>query len=134
MTFNKIFSYILFFGLVFNITNFILNKNHFWDQLPEVVHVKIAGQVIKVELAITPEARARGLSGRQGLTQDEGMLFVFDTPGKYPFWMKDMNFAIDMIWISEDSKVVYIKKDARIQCSSRIGRIGKVFESRLGNV
>ena len=41
------------------------------------------------------------------------MLFVFDKPGQYPFWMKDMNFAIDIIWIGEDLRVVYIKKDAR---------------------
>ncbi len=41
------------------------------------------------------------------------MLFVFDKPDIYSFWMKDMLFPIDMIWISEDGKVVYIERDAR---------------------
>jgi uncharacterized membrane protein (UPF0127 family) len=41
------------------------------------------------------------------------MLFVFENPDDYFFWMKDMNFSIDMIWIGEDRKIVYIKKDAK---------------------
>ena len=76
------------------------------------IYVKIAGQVLKVELATTSEEQARGLSARQGLAEDEGMLFVFDRPSKYHFWMKDMNFAIDIIWLSEDMHMIYIKKNA----------------------
>ncbi len=75
--------------------------------------VTIAGQDIKVDTVTTPESRAQGLSGRGVLAEDEGMLFVFEKPGQYNFWMKDMNFAIDMIWIGEDMRVIYIKKDAR---------------------
>jgi uncharacterized membrane protein (UPF0127 family) len=41
------------------------------------------------------------------------MLFVFDRPDTYSFWMKDMNFPIDIIWLSSDMKVVYTKKNAR---------------------
>lgn len=80
-------------------------------------YVKIAGQKIKVDLALTPAQQNQGLSGRSALLENEGMLFVFDTPGKYSFWMKDMNFPIDMIWIqgenTADLKIVYIKKNAR---------------------
>lgn len=75
--------------------------------------VVIAGQTLRAELALTPESQAQGLSDRNSLAEDAGMLFVFDRPGKYPFWMKDMNFAIDIIWIGEDLRIVYIKKDAR---------------------
>ncbi|MEI7709146.1 MAG: DUF192 domain-containing protein [bacterium] len=78
----------------------------------DIKYVNIAGQNIKVDLALTPAEQEQGLSGRKGLKENEGMLFVFQKVGNYPFWMKDMNFAIDMIWISEDMKVVYIKKDA----------------------
>ena len=81
-------------------------------QPTEIKYVKIAGQIIKVDLASTPEAQMRGLSGRGELKENEGMLFIFDSPGRRPFWMKDMNFAIDIIWLAEDLKVVYIKKDA----------------------
>jgi len=78
-----------------------------------IKYVKIAGQNIKVDLALTPAQQSQGLSGRTGLGTDEGMLFIFDKPGIYPFWMKDMNFPIDIIWMDENLQVVYIKKDAR---------------------
>ncbi len=75
-------------------------------------YVEISGQKIKVEVVNTPESRAQGLSGRESLAENEGMLFVFDSPSDYSFWMKDMNFSIDMIWIDEDMKITYIKKNA----------------------
>jgi uncharacterized protein len=79
----------------------------------ECVHfVKIAGQNVKVELALTPKEQEKGLSGRENLADDAGMLFVFKNPGKYSFWMKDMNFPIDIIWLNENFKVIYIKKNA----------------------
>ena len=89
-----------------------------WFDKPQVVEisspsVKIAGQDIKVDIADTPEKQTQGLSGRPSLREDEGMLFIFKNPGLYSFWMKDMNFAIDMIWIGEDMRAVHIKKDAR---------------------
>lgn len=92
----------LFFGL---------NKNN--QVTDSGKYIKIAGQDIKVELAVTTEEQNQGLSGRAELGEEEGMLFVFNKPGKYPFWMKDMNFPIDIIWLDSDLRVVYIKKDAR---------------------
>lgn len=77
-----------------------------------IKYVKIAGQNIKVILAETTLEQNRGLSGREKLNENEGMLFVFNHEGNYPFWMKDMNFPIDIIWLDENLKVVYIKKNA----------------------
>ena len=96
---------VLFFGLIF-----IYGKPH---SPSDIKYVKIAGQSVKVDLALTPLEQEQGLSGRTELGPNEGMLFVFDTPGKYSFWMKDMLFPIDMIWLAPDSRVVYVKKDAR---------------------
>jgi uncharacterized membrane protein (UPF0127 family) len=39
--------------------------------------------VLDVELAITPEARTQGLSGRAELAENQSLLFVFDSPGVY---------------------------------------------------
>jgi uncharacterized membrane protein (UPF0127 family) len=78
-----------------------------------ITYVKIAGQSVKVDVVATFAEREKGLSGRAGLRDTEGMFFIFDTPGDYPFWMKDMNFPIDIIWISENKEIVYIKKYAR---------------------
>lgn len=64
---------------------------------------------VYAEVVDTPQSRAQGLSGRASLAQDEAMLFVFDHPGKYGFWMKDMLFPIDIVWISEDGIVVHVE-------------------------
>jgi uncharacterized protein len=66
---------------------------------------------IQAEVADTPASREQGLSGRSELQENDGMLFVFDMPGKYGFWMKDMNFPIDMVWISQDGYVVHIERE-----------------------
>lgn len=80
---------------------------------PNVKKLKIGTAEINVDLALTPEEQTQGLSGRRNLNEDEGMLFVFSNAGKYDFWMKDMNFPIDMIWIDSNHKIIYIKKDAQ---------------------
>ena len=67
---------------------------------------------MKVDLALTEAEQQQGLSGRSSLTPNTGMLFVFDQPSRQLFWMPDMNFSIDMIWITPDMKVDYIEKDA----------------------
>ncbi|KKW19850.1 MAG: hypothetical protein UY63_C0005G0033 [Parcubacteria group bacterium GW2011_GWA2_51_10] len=70
--------------------------------------VRIAGKEIRVTIVDTPDERSRGLSGRKELAPDEGMLFVFETDGVYGFWMKDMLFPIDIVWLSGGWKVVDI--------------------------
>ena len=72
--------------------------------------IRIGDKNISVEIADTDEERTLGLSGRESLESDYGLLFVFDTPGKYGFWMHDMNFSIDIIWIDENWKVVGIER------------------------
>lgn len=47
-----------------------------------------------------------GLSGRDKLDENAGLLFVHDGPGIYGIWMKDMRFPIDVIWLDEDYRVV----------------------------
>lgn len=68
---------------------------------------------IKVEIADTKEERAKGLGGRESLTEDEGMLFIFSSEDKYPFWMKGVKFSLDFVWIKGD-KVVDIIQNAQV--------------------
>jgi len=70
--------------------------------------VEFDGVLVVVEVADTPALRTRGLSGREGLDESGGMLFIFDTPGEYGFHMKDMKFPIDIIWIGQNMRVVDI--------------------------
>ena len=60
---------------------------------------------LKVEVADTEATREQGLSGHAPLSKDSGMLFVFPNAGVYGFWMKDMGFPLDMVWIGADLKV-----------------------------
>ncbi len=71
----------------------------------------INSSVVNVEIADTPDKRKQGLSGRQSLATDSGMLFIFEKADKVGFWMKDMKFALDLIYIN-DKKVVDIIKNA----------------------
>jgi len=73
--------------------------------------IQIGDNLIKVSIADTKETQAEGLSGRESLGQDEGMLFIFEKPDKYGFWMKEMNFAIDIVWIDESKKIIGVEKN-----------------------
>ena len=73
--------------------------------------IQLAGQELRVSVVSTPETRAKGLGGRTGLASDEGMLFAFDTDAKYRFWMKDMLFPIDILWLSGTGEVVDMRKN-----------------------
>ncbi len=114
--FKQLFSHdsrSIFFKISFFLVIFLFFIFYFSQKSGEIKIVKIAGQEIRVELARTPEAQQQGLSGRESLEDNTGMLFVFENPGIYYFWMKDMKFPIDMIWINEEQKVVHIKKNAK---------------------
>src|SRR6516162_4003761 len=67
--------------------------------------IKIRSNVVRVDVARTPEERARGLGGRTALAPGTGMAFPFDEPGRPAFWMAGMYFDIDIVWI-RDSRVV----------------------------
>jgi uncharacterized membrane protein (UPF0127 family) len=75
--------------------------------------VRINGKTFDVELPKNPDAFAKGLAGRPCITDSEGMLFRFTKPGQYPFWMKDMKFPIDIIWIGADYKVAAVEIDEK---------------------
>ncbi len=83
----------------------------FTQPSPRRAAVKIGDREFAAEVADTPARRAKGLSGRASLPENEGMLFVFEEPGNHGFWMKDMKFAIDIIWIKGD-KIVGLTENA----------------------
>ncbi|HLD61708.1 MAG TPA: DUF192 domain-containing protein [Patescibacteria group bacterium] len=73
--------------------------------------ITIGGVSWEAEKAQTLIEKARGLSYRESLDKDKGMIFFFDPPSKESFWMKGMNFSLDMIWI-RDNAVIDITKNA----------------------
>jgi uncharacterized membrane protein (UPF0127 family) len=73
------------------------------------VNVTVNGLVLLADISVTDEQRAKGLSVKDGLTENEAMLFVFDNEAEHTFWMKDMKFPIDIIWIDSDKTIVHIE-------------------------
>lgn len=73
--------------------------------------LQVAGKTVKLDIAKSEEARAKGLGGRESMADDQGMLFVFDQPAKECFWMKDMQFPIDIIWLNTAKQVVHVERN-----------------------
>ncbi|HLP44293.1 MAG TPA: DUF192 domain-containing protein [Candidatus Nanoarchaeia archaeon] len=76
----------------------------------ETATLRVGSKDVIVDLADDPAKRTRGLSGRTSLETGTGMLFIFEKSGTYGFWMKDMNFSIDILWLDETGKIVHIEK------------------------
>ncbi len=69
------------------------------------------GVSLRIEYAMTPGARERGLGGRTEIPGNYGMLFVFPKDDKYGFWMKDTLVPLDIFWLDSKGQVVYIASD-----------------------
>ena len=76
----------------------------------EFKEIQINNNIFQVEIADTMMSQTKGLSGRESLDEDEGMLFVFQKHAKRSFWMINMNFYLDIIWI-KDGIIVGIAKN-----------------------
>jgi len=98
--------------------------------------VKINGYELKTEISATPEKQEMGLSGRKSLCENCSMLFVFSHQDKYSFWMKDMQFDLDMLWI-DGEKIVQIDRNVSHTGGTREMRtadvpVDKVLEVNAG--
>jgi uncharacterized membrane protein (UPF0127 family) len=92
----------------------------FWGQavaagpIDEVTIVTAqARHVFKVELAVTPEARRRGLMHRPRLASDAGMLFIFPRRERQSFWMKNTLIPLDMLFLAGDGRILYVHHNAQ---------------------
>jgi uncharacterized membrane protein (UPF0127 family) len=75
--------------------------------------IKINNVSIKAEIANTVLTKTKGLMFRKSLPESEGMIFIFDNEDYHSFWMMNMSFPLDIIWINSEKKVVYMVKDAK---------------------
>jgi hypothetical protein len=99
----------LFFILAFAAGSyFFTQKDNFSENNLNTISIK--DKKFAVELAISGQEQQKGLGGREILCPDCGMFFIFSYKGLYSFWMKDMKFPLDIIWISGD-EIVFIAKN-----------------------
>jgi uncharacterized membrane protein (UPF0127 family) len=78
---------------------------------PNTVLVTLGGVPVQASVADTMSSRIKGLSDTPYIPDDVIKLFVFGVPGTHSIWMKDMNYAIDILWIAEEGEVVYIEEN-----------------------
>lgn len=86
------------------------------------------------EVVDTDEGRERGLSGREKMGDGDGMLFVFPKRGLYPFWMKDMSFDLDIVWLDGETVVDVATLPRSIQADgSRAAWVSRHVPLRLAD-
>ncbi len=90
----------------------------------DTISVQVNGKLYKLKFADTNKKRQQGLMYIETLPKNEGMLFVFEKPGIYPFWMKDTKIPLDIIWLDDTKQVVYIKENAK-PCATTVGAVCK---------
>jgi len=73
--------------------------------------VTVKGFELNADLAVTQEQMSKGLSVKDKLEENESMLFVFEDLSRHSFWMKDMKFPIDIIWLDRNGKIVHVEKN-----------------------
>lgn len=81
--------------------------------------LKVRGKTFSLYVTKTDKDKQVGLSKYNNISNGKGMIFIFDKPGYYPFWMKGMKFPIDIIYIKDD-KVVTVLKDLRAESSDSV--------------
>lgn len=89
--------------------------------------VTIKGHTFTLMVAKTAKERENGLSTKSSLDKNAGMLFVFDGPGYYPFWMKNVKFPIDILYVNKDS-IVTIHQNAQPVTGNESPQIYKSIE------
>ncbi|MDD5152874.1 MAG: DUF192 domain-containing protein [Candidatus Pacebacteria bacterium] len=84
---------------------------YFFAPKAKVLHGILGGENLYLEIADTSILHEKGLSLHKPLAPNEGMIFIFSSDGKYGFWMKDMLFPIDILWLDSEYRIVYVKED-----------------------
>ncbi len=74
---------------------------------PDVIEAHFQNQTFNLTVADSPQERETGLMNQSSLKTDEGMLFIFDQPGNYGFWMKNTLIPLDIIWLSKNQQVMH---------------------------
>ena len=72
-------------------------------------NVLLNHQLYKLEIACSRAQHQRGLMFRKSIARNGGMLFVYDRPGDYRFWMKNTLIPLTVIWLDAQAKIIGIK-------------------------
>ena len=92
--------------------------------------VVIEGETFRLEPAVTPRARQRGLGGREKIEDHGGMLFVFPDARRRSFYMKDCIFDIDILFLDDRGRITAVHK-MKTEPPRRADESARAYERRL---
>src|SRR3989338_8541055 len=78
-----------------------------------IKHVCLKDICIEAEIADTDSKRQMGLMFRESLSDNQGMFFIFENEARHGFWMKNMQFPLDILWIDKDKKIADIRTNVQ---------------------
>jgi uncharacterized membrane protein (UPF0127 family) len=99
-----------------------VNKSFPGDNTYLHAKVTVNGFNVMADVAVTDEQMTKGLDIKNNLTENQGMLFVFQQPGRYGFWMMGMKFPIDIIWLDSNDTVTHIEHSLEPCLPNSFGR------------
>lgn len=91
--------------------------------------VSLAGRSVSVDIARDANSKALGLSGRENLEENQGMLFIFRVPDFLEFWMKDMKIPIDIVWVKGD-EIVGVSADVQPEPGVELAKL-RVYKPKV---
>ncbi len=94
---KTLISFVLFFVFLFLFFSFSSINGRFPEH--KLMKMKIGNQKYDLFVSNTIEKRIKGLSNSPYILRNEGMIFIYENPGIYKFWMKSMNYPIDIIYV-----------------------------------
>lgn len=110
---------LLLLGVVFYFTQNALTGNSFQPfGVGKSAKAVIKDQTFTLTVADTQKEQEIGLSEKKSLAKNNGMLFPYKTKSTPTFWMRNMDFPIDIIFIS-DGKIVTLYKNVKPQASNQ---------------
>ena len=74
-------------------------------QAPKDKFATVRGHKLFLEVAATPMEKTKGLSARESMPENQGMIFTYARPGRYQFWMMGMKFNLDFIFVNGNTIV-----------------------------
>lgn len=109
----------VFAGLVIVVAIGLRLREAWVARRPVLAEIELRGKTFTVEVADTEAKKERGLGKRDALDPEHGMYFPFASASHWVFWMKDMRFPIDIVWL-RDGKIVDIDASVPVSKSENL--------------
>ena len=117
---SKFKQFLIILGIALLLASIVSSSYWSFDRDPEEIVQKISATkkeiyikniMLAVDIADEPHEQTQGLSDREYMAENEGMIFIFQQSFIPAFWMKDMGFGLDIIWIDSENTIIDIEKN-----------------------